>query len=192
MSSPSRNGPRRALLLVLLVLSGSILLLRMQASWDLACTLARRHLPDVLGLDVGIGRCELDPLGSRVVVHGFSLFLPGTDTPLVAADMAEVQLGFLRPLSGRLTLALVRASRPRVSLDLSKPSAEPGTKSEGCFLDPLERLRITKLDITGAELRMALPEGRRVEVGELDVRWAERWGVIELDVDARRGLVRLG
>ncbi|WP_164010001.1 translocation/assembly module TamB domain-containing protein [Pyxidicoccus trucidator] len=192
MSSPSRNGPRRALLLVLLVLSGSILLLRMQASWDLACTLARRNLPDVLGLDVGIGRCELDPLGSRVVVHGFSLFLPGTDTPIVAADTAEVQLGFLRPLSGRLTLALVRATRPRVSLDLSQPSAEPGKKSEGCFLDPLERLRVARLDITGAELRLALPEGRRVEVGELDVRWAERWGVIELDVEARRGLVRLG
>ncbi len=177
---------------MLLVLSGSILLLRMQASWDLACTLARRNLPDVLGLDVGIGRCELDPLGSRVVVHGFSLFLPGTDTPIVAADTAEVQLGFLRPLSGRLTLALVRATRPRVSLDLSQPSAEPGKKSEGCFLDPLERLRVARLDITGAELRLALPEGRRVEVGELDVRWAERWGVIELDVEARRGLVRLG
>ncbi len=178
---------------MLLVLSGSMLLLRMQASWDAACTLARRHLPDVLGLDVGLGRCELDPLGSRVLVHGFSLFLPGTDTPLVAADLAEVQLGFLRPLSGRLTLALVRASRPRVTLDLSRPSApEPGKKAEGCFLDPLERLRVSKLDITGAQLRLALPEGRRVEVGELDLRWAERWGVIELDVEARRGLVRLG
>ena len=177
---------------MLLVLSGCILLLRMQASWELACTLARRNLPDVLGLDVGIGRCELDPLGSRVLVHGFSLFLPDTDTPLVAADRVEVQLGFLRPFRGRLTLAQVRALRPRVTLDLSKPSAAPGTKSEGCFLDPLERLRVTRLDITGAELRLALPEGRRVEVGELDVRWAERWGVIELDVEARRGLVRLG
>ncbi|MCP3144009.1 translocation/assembly module TamB domain-containing protein [Pyxidicoccus xibeiensis] len=193
MASPSRNGPRTALLLVLLVLSGSVMLLRMEASWEVACTLARRNLPDVLGLDVGIGRCELDPLGSRVLVHGFSLFLPGTDTPLVAADTAEVQLGFLRPLTGRLTLALVRASRPRVTLDLSKPSPpEPGKKPAGCFLDPLERLRVARLDITGAELRLALPEGRRVEVGELDVRWVERWGVIELDVEARRGLVRLG
>jgi translocation and assembly module TamB len=192
LSSPNRNSARRALLVVLLLLSGSILLLRMQVSWDVACTLARRNLPDVLGLDVGIGRCELDPLNSRVLVHGFSLFLPGTDTPLVAADMVEVQLGFLRPLSGRLSLALVRAQRPRVTLDLSQPSAQPAKKSEGCFLDPLERLRVAKLDITGAELRLALPQGRRVEVGELDVRWAERWGVIELDVEARRGLVRLG
>ena len=177
----------------MLLVSGSVLLLRMQASWDAACTLARRHLPDVLGLDVGIGRCELDPLGSRVRIHGFSLFLPGTDTPLVAADTAEVQLGILQPLSGRLTLALVKASRPRVTLDLSKPSApDTSAKSDFCFLDPLERLRVSKLDITGAEVRLTLPEGRRVEVGEVDLRWAERWGVIELDVEARRGLVRLG
>jgi translocation and assembly module TamB len=192
LASPARNGARKALLALLLVLSGGVLLLRMQATWDLACTLTRRNLPGVLGLDVGIGRCELDPLGSRVLVHGFSLFLPGTDTPLVAADTAEVQLGFLQPLSGRLTLARVRASRPRVTLDLSRPRAPEGKKAEGCFLDPLERLRVSRLDITGAQLRLALPEGRRVEVGELDLRWAERWGVIELDVEARRGLVRLG
>ncbi|WP_163865363.1 translocation/assembly module TamB domain-containing protein [Myxococcus eversor] len=192
MATQSRNGALRALLLVLLVLSGSVLALRMPQTWEVACTVARRHLPDVLGLDVGIGRCELDPLGSRVVVHGFSLFLPGEDTPLVAADTAEVQFGFLRPFSGRLTLALVRAERPRVTLDLSQPSTEPAKKSEGCFLDPLERVRIAHLDITGAELRLALPEGRRVEVADLDVRWTERWGVIELDAEARRGLVRLG
>jgi len=177
---------------VLLILSGSVLLLRMPASWEVACTLGRRHLPDVLGLDVGLGRCELDPLGSRVVVHGFSLFLPGTDTPLVAVDRAEVQLGFFQPLRGRLTLARVKASRPRVVLDLTQPSAPSETKPAFCFLEPLEHLRVAKLDISGAELRLALPEGRRVEVEELDVRWDEQWGVIELDVEARRGRVRLG
>ncbi|WP_044889625.1 translocation/assembly module TamB domain-containing protein [Myxococcus hansupus] len=192
MSSQSRHGARRALLLVLLVLSGSVLLLRMPETWELACTLGRRHLPEVMGLDVGLGRCELDPLGSRVVVHGFSLFLPGTDTPLVAVDRAEVQLGFLQPLRGRLTLASVKASRPRVVLDLSRPSAPKEPKPAFCFLEPLEHLRVAKLDIAGAELRLALPEGRRVEVDELNVHWDEQWGVIELDVEARRGLVRLG
>ncbi|QSQ13542.1 translocation/assembly module TamB domain-containing protein [Myxococcus landrumensis] len=192
MATQSRKGALRALLLVLLVLSGSVLALRMPGTWEVACTMARRHLPDVLGLDVGIGRCELDPLGSRVVVHGFSLFLPGEDTPLVAADTAEVQLGFLRPFSGRLSLALVRAERPRVTLDVSKPSTEPSKKSQGCFLAPLEHVRIAKLDVTGAELRLTLPEGRRVEVADLDLRWTERWGAIELDAEARRGLVRLG
>jgi translocation and assembly module TamB len=192
LATQSRNGALRALLLVLLVISGSVLALRMPATWEVACTVARRHLPDVLGLDVGIGRCELDPLGSRVLVHGFSLFQPGADTPLLAADLAEVQFGFLRPLSGRLTFASVRAVRPRLSLDVSQPRERPETKSEGCFLDPLERVRVARLDIVGAEVRVALPEGRRVEVADLDVRWAERWGVIELDVEARRGLVRLG
>ncbi len=193
MTSRSRKGTRKLWLLVLLAFAGGLALLRLPATWEVACTFARRTLPDVLGLDVGVGRCELDPLGSRLVIHGFSLFLPGTDTPIVAADTAEVQLGFLRPLTGRLTLALVRAQRPRVTVDLSKPAPpEPGKKPGMCFLEPLEHLRVAKLDITGAEVRVALPEGRRVEVSELDVRWAERWGVIELDAQARRGLVRLG
>ncbi|MCE9667388.1 translocation/assembly module TamB [Myxococcus stipitatus] len=192
MATQSRKGALRALLLVLLVLSGSVLALRMPETWEVACTVARRHLPDVLGMDVGIGRCELDPLGSRVLVHGFSLFPPGSDTPLVAADLAEVQFGFLRPLTGRLSLARVKAVRPRVTLDLATPSTDPAKPPAGCFLDPLAHVRVSSLDISGAELRLALPGGRRVEVTDLDVRWVERWGVIELDAEARHGLVRLG
>ncbi|MBJ6759345.1 translocation/assembly module TamB [Myxococcaceae bacterium JPH2] len=192
MASQGRNGARKALLVVLLVLSGSILVLRTQAAWDATCTLARRHLPGVLGMDVGIGRCELDPLGSRVLLHGVSLFLPGSDTPLFAADTAEVRFGFFGPLGRRFTLGQVRVRHPRVNLDLSQPAPatprEPGT----CFLAPLDRLRIAKLDITGAEVRLALPRGRRVDITNLDVGWVERWGVMEFDVEARSGLVRLG
>lgn len=193
MASQGRNGARKALLLVLLVLSGGILVLRSPASWEVACTLARRHLPDVLGLDVGIGRCELDPLGSRLVLHGVSVFPPGSDTPLFAADEAEVRFGIPNPLSRRLTLGQVRVRHPRVTLDLSRVSPEETPKPEGrCFLEPLERLRVARLDITGAEVRLALPGGRRVDVADLNVGWVERWGVMEFDVEARRGLVRLG
>ncbi|EAU65692.1 hypothetical protein STIAU_7803, partial [Stigmatella aurantiaca DW4/3-1] len=161
-------------------------------AWDAACTLARRQLPELLGLDVGIGQCELDPLGQRVILRGLSLFTPGTETPLFAADMAEVRLGFIRPLSGKLTLELVRVQRPRVVLDLSRPSAKSSQEPASCVLKPLGRLRISRLALTGAQVRLALPGGRRVEVTDLDVEWKDRWGVAEFDVEAQRGKLWLG
>jgi translocation and assembly module TamB len=166
--------------------------MRTSVAWETACTLARRNLPDLLGLDVGIGHCELDPLGQKVIIRGLSLFAPGTDTPLFSADLAEVQLGITRPFSGKLALDLVRVQRPRVSVDLSRPS-KPGKPGEPapCVLAPLERLRISRLALTGAQLRLVLPGGQRVEVSELDVGWKERWGVSEFDVEARRGVVAL-
>src|SRR5689334_13065531 len=109
--------------------------MRTSFAWETACTLDRRHLPDLLGLDVGIARCELDPLGQKVIIRCLSLFLPGTDTPLLAADLAEVQLGITRPFSGKLSLDLVRVQRPRVAVDLSKPSTKgPGGEPAPCVL----------------------------------------------------------
>ncbi|SET30561.1 translocation/assembly module TamB domain-containing protein [Stigmatella erecta] len=192
MATSSRQGARKALLGILLLLLGAILVLRTSMAWDAACTLARRQLPELLGLDVGIGQCELDPLGQRVILRGLSLFTPGTDTPLFAADMAEVRLGFIRPLSGKLNLELVRVQRPRVVLDLSRASDTPPKEASACGLGPLGRLRISRLALTGAQVRLALPEGRRVEVTDLDVEWRDRWGVAEFDVEAQRGKVWLG
>ena len=122
VATQSRQGARRALVVFILLMVGMIMVLRTSWAWDTACTLARRNLPDILGLDVGIGHCELDPLRQKIVVRGLSLFAPGSDTPLLAADVAEVQLGLTRPFSGKVALDLVRVQRPRVALDLSRPS----------------------------------------------------------------------
>lgn len=194
MSPQGRQGTtRKALLGLLLVMAGALAALRSPVTWEVACTLARRHLPDVLGLDVGIGQCELDPLGQKVIVRGVSLFLPGADTPLFAADMAEVQLGIVRPPFNQLHLDLLRVQRPRVALDLSQPSEpKPEPEAASCPLEVLERVRISRVALTEAEVRLALPGGGRVDVSELDVGWSERWGVAELDVEARRGTVRPG
>jgi translocation and assembly module TamB len=192
LATPNRQSARRALLVIVLLIVGTVLGMRTRVAWDTACTLARRHLPDVIGLDVGIGHCELDPLGQKVIVRGLSLFAPGTDTPVFAADVAEVQLGISSPLSGKLALDWVRVQRPRVTVDLSKPSKTPKAASSVCVLEPLERLKISRLALTGAQVRVALPEGRRIEVAELDVGWRERWGVAEFDVEAPRGVVVLG
>ncbi|HYO60053.1 translocation/assembly module TamB, partial [Archangium sp.] len=188
-----QQGARRPplwLILLTLVL-GTVLVLRTRTAWDELCTQARRQLPTLLGMEVGIGQCEVDPLGQRLILRGVSVFEKGADSPLFAADLAEVQLGLPHPLSGQLAIDLVRVHRPRVSLDLSRPGppkGEPGV----CPLKPLRRLRLARLAITGAEVRLALPGGRQVEVSELDVSLRERWGEEEFEVEARRGLVRLG
>jgi translocation and assembly module TamB len=178
-------------LIVLALVLGTVLLLRTRTAWDTVCSQARRQLPALLGLDVGIGECEVDPLGQRLVLRGVSLSEPGQDTPLFAADQAEVQLGLPNPFSGQLAIDLVRVLRPRLVLDLTRPRAprsEPGV----CPLNPLRRLSLARLILTGAEVRLLLPGGRQVELSELDVSLRERWGEEEFEMEARRGLVRLG
>ncbi len=184
MTQRHRRGPFRALLAVCLVLTALILALRTEEAAEGACAAARRHLPAVLGLDVGIGRCELDPLTQTVRLHGVSLFEPGAETPLVAADRAEVSFGSLRPLTRVVELDGVELVRPRVTLDLSKP----GKGGEGnCSLEPLRRLDIARLSIRNAEVRLVLPEGRGVELLDGEVTWKRRRGRAEIHVQATRG-----
>jgi translocation and assembly module TamB len=188
-----QQGARRPplWLIVLTLVLGTVLVLRTRTAWDQLCTQARRQLPTLLGMEVGIGQCEVDPLGQRLILRGVSVFEKGADTPLVAADSAEVQLGLPNPLSGQLAIDLVKVHRPRVSLDLSRPRPPPGEPGE-CPLKPLRRLKLARVAITGAEVRLGLPGGRQVELSELDVSLRERWGEEEFEVEARRGLVRLG
>lgn len=187
-----QQGARKAplWLIVLTLVLGTVLFLRTRIAWDSLCTQARRQLPTLLGMEVGIGQCEVDPLGQRLILRGISVFEKGSDTPLLAADSAEVQLGLPNPLSRQLAFDMVRVHRPRLTLDLSHPrasSSEPGV----CPLKPLRHLRLSRLAITGAEVRLTLPGNRQVEVSELDVGLRERWGEEEFEVEARRGLVRL-
>jgi translocation and assembly module TamB len=178
----------RVLLVALLV--AGVAALYTPAAWEGACTLARRELPRLTGLEVGMGRCELDPLRQRLVVHGLSLFEPGAELPLLVAEEAEVQLGLALPLGGQLALESLEVHRPRLRLDLARPVAR--AKDGRCALSPLQRLRIARLDIHEAQVHLALPQGHQVEVGELEVSWRERWGAEEFELEARRGLVRLG
>ena len=80
-----------------------------------ACQLARRELPSLIGMDVGIGSCELDPVTQTVKLRGVSLFEPGAEVPLLAADEAEVTLGAVRPFFGSVALdsvAWTRSAKP--------------------------------------------------------------------------------
>jgi len=65
-SGPSRRKRLLGVGLLLALVAGGLTFLavgRSKFAWDRACTLARRQLPGLLGADVGLGRCEVDPAG---------------------------------------------------------------------------------------------------------------------------------
>ena len=158
-SGASRRRRVLGLLLVLAVVGGLAFLAvgRSSFAWDRTCTLARRQLPGLLGADVGLGRCEVDPTGRTVRIYGLSAGAPGNERPVFSADEVEITVAGVQPLSARLELERVRIIRPRIWLDLSHPS--PAAPSGGCPLRLLERVLVDTLEVRGAEVRVALPAG---------------------------------
>ncbi|MBX5482725.1 MAG: translocation/assembly module TamB [Myxococcaceae bacterium] len=165
--------------------SAAVGFLRTRFAAESACTLARRELPSLLGMDVGIGACALDPVTQTVRLTGVSLFEPGAQTPLVAADEAEVVVAAVHPLFGGVELDSVKLYRPRVHLDLRRPHAK--TAGTGCDLDVLERVEVARLEIRNAEVRVDLPGERSVEVLGADLSWRMRRGRADLRLQAGRG-----
>jgi translocation and assembly module TamB len=186
----SSRSVRIALLLGALVVVGALLALRSQTAWDQLCTLARRELPKALGAEVGIGRCEVDP-GSRTVrLGGVSIYATGEELPVFSADMVEVTLGGFEPFTGRILLDRLRVTRPRVRVDLSRPStARP---SAACPFQALQAVSIDDLDVRGAEAHILLPDGRGVDVEGISLGWRMRRRVAEFRVETSQGSVQPG
>ncbi len=184
----TRSGRRglRFLLIVLLLGGAAIAWLRSSRGAEDLCTLARRNLPALIGLDVGIGRCELDPLTQTAILHGISLFEPGAEVPMLAADRAEVRVGAVHPIFGWVELEQIRLVRPRVNLDLSRPSTGSKPPSD-CSLDALQRLEIARLDVRNAEIRLRLPGDRWVEILGGEVTWRRKRGRADIRIWAQRG-----
>ncbi len=179
-------------LLLALVAGGLTFLLvgRSRFAWDKACTLARRQLPGLLGADVGLGRCEVDPAGRTVRIYGLSAAAPDNERPIFSADEVEVTVAGVQPLSGRLELERVRVIRPRIWLDLSRPRS-PTPKAEGCPLRTLEHVLVDALEVRGAEFRVALPAGRKVEVAGVELSWRTRRRDAEFTLRTSQGLLDL-
>src|SRR5678815_3129606 len=190
---PSRRRRLLAVGLLLALVGGALTFLavgRSRFAWDQACTLARRQLPGLLGADVGLGRCEVDPTGRTLRIYGLSAAAPDSERPIFSADELEVVIAGVQPLSGRLELDRVRLIRPRVWLDLSRPQpARP--KSDGCPLRALEHLEVDTLEVRGAEVRVALPAGRRVEVAGVELSWRTRRRDAEFTLRTSQGLLDL-
>src|SRR5215469_12036548 len=100
-SGPIRRRRLLAAGLVLALVAGGLTFLmvgRSRFAWDQACTLARRQLPGLLGADVGLGRCEVDPSARTSRLPGLSATAPGTDRPTFSADGLEVTVAGVHQL----------------------------------------------------------------------------------------------
>src|SRR5215813_4057468 len=118
--------------LVVALLAGAFTFLmvgRSRFAWDRACTLARRQLPDLLGAEVGLGRCEVDPAGRTLRIFGLSAGAPDGDRPAFSADSVEVTVAGVQPLSGRLERQRLRVIRTPIWLDVAPPA--PRQKAAG-------------------------------------------------------------
>jgi translocation and assembly module TamB len=189
------RGRSRRRALIALAVVGALAVLgvwigRSRMAWDQACVLARRQLPALLGAEVGLGRCEVDPTQRTVRIYGLSAGAPGSERPLFSADALEVTVAGVQPVTGRLELEHVRLVRPRLWLDLSKPT--PATQPAECPLRALERLEVETLEVRGAEIRVQLPSGRRAEVDGLELSWKTRRRDAEFQLRTNQGLLELG
>ena len=192
-TGPSRRRRLLGVGLVLALVAGGLTFLlvgRSRFAWDKACTLARRELPGLLGADVGLGRCEVDPAGRSIRIYGLSAGAPDSARPTFSADALEVTVAGVQPLTGRLELDRVRVIRPRIWLDLSRPQPTP-PPSEGCPLRALEHLLVDTLEVRGAEVRIALAGGRKVEVAGIELSWRTRRRDAEFTLRTSQGLVDL-
>lgn len=192
MRRPPRRKLLRLALLALLFLVAAAAVLRTQWAADTLCGQVRARLPSLLGMDVQVDRCEIDPFSQTVTFHDLRATPQAPDGrgPSLSADALEVGFPGLDPLFRRVTVDRIVLTRPRVALDLSTPSAS--TEPAGCPFDGLKRVRVRRLEVADAEVRVTLPEGRAIQLEGLNVGWLTRRGEEEFHVDAGRGLLTLG
>ncbi len=162
-----RHLGRTLLLLLLFLGAGAVAVLRTDWAGEKVCAAARSRLPSVLGMEVALGHCAIDPLRNGVEITGFSITPARAPRPLFAADRLLVRLAALELVFGRIRLERIEAERPRVWADLSEVSLAGG--GEGCFLDEMARVELDTLAVTGAEVHVKAPGGRTVDLDEVDL-----------------------
>ncbi|HEY3449209.1 MAG TPA: translocation/assembly module TamB domain-containing protein [Myxococcales bacterium] len=189
-----RHFGRTLVLLLLGLMAAAAGTLRTEWAGEKVCAWARGRLPELLGMEVSLGRCEVDAITGEVEIRSFSATPRGAGEPLLSADRLLVRVRTLQLLFGRLVLERVEVERPKVRADLSKlelPAS--GEKSSGCFVDALDgALEVENLAINGADVRVIAPGDRVVELEEadLDLRLSRRAYATRLGVP--RGTVRTG
>lgn len=187
---PRRRWPR-VVFVIALGAVGLLFVLRSEAASSQACALLRRELPGQLGLEVGVGRCQLEPLTQSVRVEGLTVFAPDSDVVLLGAEEAQVSLRTRFPFG--FAIDSLEVLRPRVNLDLSapRPARGPPAKPAVCAVQRFRSVQIDRLALKGGALKLRLPQGRAVSLEGLELDWQSRRGVTELTLALGGGEVLL-
>jgi translocation and assembly module TamB len=191
LKRPSRKGLKLLLFLAAFI-AGLIIFLNSRFAWDQGCALARRELPSLLGMRIGIGRCELDALAQTVKLYDVSASpADNQEGPSFSAESVEVRISSLRPLFRKADLDFLRISRPRIDFTLEHSEPAPATRVGPCVFDALARVHIGELQVSEGEIRARFPDGQHIEITDLGVTWLEQHGIAQFEVLAGGGAVAL-
>jgi translocation and assembly module TamB len=179
------------------LLAGLLVLMRTDWAGEKVCAQARARLPALLGADVAIDRCSIDPLRGGVELHGARLRTSGLAEPLFMADRIFVRLGALELFSRRLRLSRVELDQPQVRLSLGdEPAAAPGrstvTPKATCFLDELERIEVDSLSVNGGELHLSEASGRGLDLEGIDLELRLKGRTYGVKLSIPRGGIQTG
>ncbi len=199
MSSGSPQGsavkrPNRRTLKILLFLAAVVaavfVFLNTPFAWEQGCALARRELPSLLGMKIGIGRCELDALARTVKLYNVSASpMEGQTGPSFTAESIEARISSFRPVFRRAELDFLKVTRPRLAIEQKEPA--PASPVSPCPFDALGRVHIGELRVTDAEVQVRFPDGQRLEVTDLGITWFEQHGVAQFEVAAGNGTLSI-
>ncbi|MBM4381713.1 MAG: translocation/assembly module TamB, partial [Deltaproteobacteria bacterium] len=187
MTPASFLRPRRLLLLAALLCVLAPWALGTRYASEQACAAAKAQLPLLLGAEVAIGRCELEPFSGGVVLQHLQVRPLGTEAgapPLFAAEEAALSGAWLRPEVRALELGRLRLIRPRVYLDLRR-ERPASARAPACPLEPLKRVEVAALSVQDASVEVLLPGERAVRVAGLQLSATQVRGDAEFELSAK-------
>jgi translocation and assembly module TamB len=148
---------------LLALVAGSMAALRTRWVAERICSLAAARVGAATGLEVATSSCRIDPFTLTVVTEGLRLGPAGA--PLFTAEAIEARPALIQGLGGRLELAALRLTRPRLVV-----AVPPGPEApRACPPPALGQIDIGRLDLTDGSVELSLAGGGRVAVDGLHV-----------------------
>ncbi len=149
---------------VLLLVAGSLAVLRTRWAGNRICALATARVRAAAGLPLEIAACRIDPLRLRLEAEGIRVGSP--EAPVFSADSLTAWLSPVQPLVGsRVHLDEVRLLRPRFVAKL--PKAQGGGP---CPPAVLAQLDVRRLHVEEGSVDVTLPNGMRIVAPRVEIR----------------------
>ena len=138
---------------LLALVAGSMAALRTRWVAERICALAAARVGAATGLEVATTSCRIDPFTLTVVTEGLRLGPAGA--PLFTAEAIEARPALIQGLGGRLELAELRLTRPRLVV-----AVPPGPEApRACPPPVLGQIDIGRLDLTDGSVELSLAGG---------------------------------
>lgn len=170
---------------VLVLVGAGLLAVRTRWAGVELCRLAAARATAATGLAVRAAECQVDPFA--LAVSARQLALGPEAAPIFTAEAVRVRLAPVQALGGKLSLAEVRVTRPRLVARV--PNAAPGSVV-ACPPPSLRQVEVRRLEVEEGALDLTLPGGARVVASRLDVRSAPATRRSRLVALARPGVPR--